>query len=193
MNHSKLLFSGLVSLSLLALGACTSADTAVNETEKITSATKAERTQTGYIKPGASVDFSHNYDGKTEPGEVETFQVFIKGGSLARNIDVKMAGTDGLKIYSDTAAQKLSVAEYAPSGLDHRMNVSVGAQTPGRYYLNFTATSGQGEEKMMRAYGIAIQVGDQPFVPEPGTGMTVEDTPTGEKIITMEATETIEK
>ena len=192
MKHSKTFLSGLVGLSLLTLGACTSANTAVSENEDTSLTAKTDQNPTDYIKPGAAVEFSHNYDGKTQPGEIESFQVFVKGGSLTGGVNVKMENSDGLQLYSDPAVQKLSVAEDAPNRLDHTMNVSVGAQEPGRYYLKFIATSDQGGEPMMRAYGIAIQVGDQPYVPELGTGMTAQETPEGEKIISMEAKETSE-
>lgn len=192
MKSQKTLFSGLVGLTLLALSACTSDNTAVSANEDTAVIAKIDEQQAGYLKPGAAIEFSHTYDGKTQPGEVENFQIFVKGGNLSRTVEVKMENPDGLQVFSDAADQKLDIAEDA-DGLDHTMNVSVGAQNPGRYYLKFIATSDQGgEAPMMRAFAIAIQVGDQPYVPELGKGMTAEETPTGEKIITMEATEIIE-
>lgn len=192
MKHSKTLFSGLVGLSLLTLVACTSANTVVGENEDTILTEKTEQKPTGYIKPGAAVEFSHNYDGKTQPGEVESFQVFVKGASLVGGVNLKVENDDGLQVYNDLTPQKLDIAEDAPDGLDHTMDMRISAQNPGRYYLKFIASSDQGDEPMMRSYGIAIQVGDQPYVPELGTGMTAQETPEGEKIITMEAKETIE-
>ncbi|NNC38370.1 MAG: hypothetical protein EX271_13170 [Acidimicrobiales bacterium] len=193
MTLRNVLSSGLAGICLLALSACTSDNMTVDATDKTTQFAKADQKKSDYIKPGAGIEFSHTYDGKTEPGEIETFQVFVKGGSIVGGVDVKMDNPDGLKIYSDTSVQKLDIAQDAPDGLDHTMNISIGAQEPGRYYLKFIATSDQGgDSPMMRAYAIAIQVGDQPYVPGLGNGMTAEETPTGEKIITMEAKETIE-
>lgn len=192
MTYQKTLFSGLIGFSLLAFGACSSASSTASASEDLALSAKAEQTQTDYLKPGAAIQFSHNYDGKTNPGEVENFQVFVKGGSLSGSLDIKMENNDGLTIYNDRKIQKFDVADDAPDGLDQAMNISVGAQNPGRYYLNFLASSDQGgDTPMMRAYTIAIQVGDQPYVPELGKGMTLEETPTGEKVISMEAAETI--
>ena len=192
MKHSKTFFSALIGLSLLTFGGCTSANTAVSANEDTTLTAKTDQKPTGYIKPGAAVEFSHNYDGKTQPGEVESFQVFVKGASLVGGVNLQIENNDGLQIYNDVTSQKLDIAEDAPDRLDHTMDMRVSAQAPGRYYLKFIASSDQGGEPMMRAYAIAIQIGDQPYVPELGTGMTAQETPEGEKIITMEAKETIE-
>lgn len=193
MNIQNTFFSAIAGISLLSLAACSSNNMSASASDEVSLAAKAEQKQTDYIKPGAAITFSHTYDGKTAPGEVETFKVFVKGGTIAGGVDVKMDNPDGLKIYSDAAIQKLNVAEDAPDGLDHAMNISVSAQEPGRYYLKFVASADQGDgAPMMRAFSIAIQVGDQPYVPELGKGMTAQETPSGEKIITMEASETIE-
>jgi len=193
MTYQKMIFSGLVGCSLLSLGACTSANSAATSSDASTMSAKAEQIPTSYQKPGSAIQFSHNYDGKTDPGEIENFQVIVKGGSLKGAVNIKMESDGGLKIYNNTANQKFNIAEDAPDGLDSTMDVSVGAQNPGRYYLKFIASSDQGENApMLRAYAIAIQVGDQPYVPELGKGMTLEDTPSGEKVISMEAAETIE-
>lgn len=193
MTLKNTLFSGLTGFGLLVLGACTSDNLTVGAVEEAALAAKSDQKQTDYVKPGANITFSHNYDGKTVPGEVESFQVYVKGGSIVGGTEVKMNPPEGLKIYSDASVQKLTIAQDAPDGLDHTMNISVGAQEPGRYYLKFIASADQGgESPMMRAFSVAIQVGDQPYVPKLGIGMTAEETPTGEKIITMSASETIE-
>lgn len=188
-TYKTILIGSVITACMIPLSGCVSDSPAI-EASADAQTVSSEQKSNGYIKPGAAVTFSHNYDGKTEPGEIESFQVFVKRKGAQGPINVKMESKGGLKVYNDTAVQKISAAQDTEDSAGHTMNVKVGAQEPGRYYLNFFASSGEGEEKMMRAYSVAIQVGDQPYVPELGKGMTAQETPEGEKIIVMDAKET---
>ena len=189
-SFKTILIGSVLSACMLPLNGCAS-DSQTISADADAQTIKSEQKPTGYMKPGAAIQFSHNYDGKTNPGEVESFQVFVKSAVLGDNVKLKVENNDGLQIYNDVRSQKLDVAQDALNGLDQTMDMQVSAQEPGRYYLKFIASTDQDGETMMRAYSIAIQVGDQPYVPELGKGMTAEETPEGEKIITMEAKETI--
>ncbi|MBL4855259.1 MAG: hypothetical protein JKY25_13610 [Robiginitomaculum sp.] len=179
--------SAIVSgLALTAISACSSQGAVEQQT---VAKDQPILVETATIKQGADVSFSHNYDGNTDPGFVENFQIFIQEGYDAGTLDISMNASEGLTLTAN------SQTSFSMSGDAVRtLNISVSAQTPNKYYVNLQARANDGSgQVMLRSYGVAIYVGDPKLYPKVEQKFTVEDTKDGGKIIVMEAEETIEK
>mgnify|MGYP000123775936 CR=1 FL=1 len=64
----------------------------------------------GYMKPGASVEFSTNFDGHAEPGETEVFQVVAREFYDAGTMIINISGSEGLDVRADAAGQSINMA-----------------------------------------------------------------------------------
>ena len=143
----------------------------------------------GYMKPGASVEFSTNFDGHAEPGETEVFQVVAREFYDAGTMIINISGSEGLDVRADAAGQSINMAGDATQTI----NVSALAQNAGSYVLNMQAriVDGQGNTSM-RNIGISIPVGDQSKLPKAEANPNAAQMPSGETLIIMDAEETIQ-
>ncbi len=186
MNILKTLSTVAGGLALTAISACSSQNVAEQQTAVKDPAAMVE---TATIKQGADVSFSHNYDGKTDPGFTENFQIFVQEEYAAGTLDISMNASEGLTLTANEQASFSMVGEAVRT-----LNISVSAPTPGKYYVNLQARADAGNgQAMMRSYGVAIYVGDPKLYPKVKQNGVVVNTPEGGKIIVMEAEETIEK
>jgi len=182
MNMYKITSTILGGFALAAISGCSSHSTVETKEQPIV----MEKSTT---KQGAAVSFTHNYDGRSEPGFVEDFQVFIQDEYDSGTLNISMTASEGLNLSSGGPTSFSMDGDAART-----INVSVSAQTPGKYYVNLQAKADAGNgQAMMRGYGIAINVGDPKLYPETKQNVTVEDTKDGGKIVIMDAEETIDK
>jgi len=190
MNIRKTMYAAVGAFALTAMSACSSQSPMAQQTEQQMAAKdQPVLVETATIKQGADVSFSHNYDGTTDPGFVESFQIFIQEGYEVGTLDIIMNASEGLTLSAD------SQTNFSMAGDGVRtLNISVSAQTPNKYYVNLQARADDGSgQAMLRSYGVAIYVGDPKLYPKVEQKFTVEDTKDGGKIIVLEAEETIEK
>ncbi len=118
--------------------------------------TAHKKTAMPYMKPGASVYLTHNYDGKTAVGEIENITVTLTEAYDTGTLTATILPTDGLTIYSDTRMHSFAMNGAA----EHTLNVQVSANTDGVYYLNLQMVVEDGTGNVMRrSGGVAIYVG----------------------------------
>ncbi len=190
MKMHKIISVLLASLALPVISACSNQSPITQQVEQQAVAKSPPvQVETATIKQGADVSFSHNYDGKTDPGFVEDFQIFIQENYAAGTLDIDLNASEGLTL-STTGPTRFSMKGDAVRTL----NMSVSAQTPGKYYVNVLASADTGNGQVMRrSYGVAIYVGDPALYPKAKQNGRVETTQDGGKIIVLPAEETIEK
>ncbi|PHS37488.1 MAG: hypothetical protein COA91_09835 [Robiginitomaculum sp.] len=178
----------LASLALPAISACSNQSAVEQQVEQQTAA-KAPPTlvETATIKQGADVSFFHNYDGKTDPGFTEDFQIFVQEQYASGTLDISMNASEGLTLSAN------GQTSFSMKGDEVRaLNISVSAQNPGKYYVNLLASADTASGQVMRrSYGVAIYVGDPSLYPKAKQNGIVETTQDGGKIIVMQAEETI--
>lgn len=151
MNQLKILV--LSGICLLLAGCPESTDP---EWSVQTDAVEKQAPPADYQKPGAAIRFDHNYDGRTEPGETENLALIFADGYEAGTLSVTLESDDGL-VYSLNSASDFDLQ----SSDRHQMEISLSAQSPGRYYLRIFAEvllpDGQIDR---RVFGLALEVGD---------------------------------
>lgn len=172
-------FSKLISASVLALTVSFGAACAANSAD-----VKTTQSNT-YLKPGASVTYSHNLKSRLSAGETTTFNLFIGESYSEGELKVSL-NTDGDITLFPTSTQ---AGFDMTSGTEHRMDVSFTANSNGRHYINVEAwavsPSGQAQPRII---SIPVQVGPA-VAQKPNENM--KTMPDGETIIEMEAQEEI--
>lgn len=117
---------------------------------------KAKEFSANYQKPGAAIRLNHNYDGRTEPGETENLTLVFADGYDAGTLAVTVDSDEGL-VYSLNSASAFDLQ----SSDRHEMEISLSAQTSGRYYLRiFVEVLLPDGQIDRRVFGLALQVGD---------------------------------
>lgn len=175
-----MIFSKLIPASMLALMVSLGAACSANSADAKTSHASA------YLKPGASVTYSHNLKSQLSAGETTTFNLSL-GESYAEGALKVGLTTDGdIGLFASSTQAEFDMS----ASTSHDMNVSFTANSNGRHYINVQALavspSGQSQP---RIFSIPVQVG--PVVEQkPNPNMkTMAD---GENIIEMEAVEDIQ-
>ncbi len=135
----------------------------------------------GYLKPGASVSYSHNLKPRLEIGETETFQLILDEAYSAGQLDVKIAAEGAISLFTPADQLRIDMSD----GDSHVIDVSVTANGNGRHYINVRALTDKGEP---RIFGIAVQVG-APTASKPNANMKLM--PNGETLILMDAQEVV--
>jgi len=148
-------------------------------------ADKEAQFSSNYRKPGAPIDFTHNYDGTTVAGELESFEITlssrVKGGLKAL-----VYSRDNILVGDNIEQSKpLEVGETLV------IPVTVSSPTDGKFYLNVQASSQINEQKMGRAFSLAIYVGNWEKASKSTNGQVKTTGEGKEKVIIMPAQETI--
>lgn len=148
--------------------------------------THTHTTSTGYQKPGAAVQFHHDYDGESDAGEGEAILLGFSEQYDAGVLTVTLEPEDGLQLLSGEATQSFSLVG------DERkeMQVTLGAENDGRYYLNIFADVEDGSgNASKRVFGLAFQVGA--VAKETATEVEMKEGSRGESLIMLPAEESI--
>lgn len=139
-----------------------------------------------YQKPGAALSFSHNYDGKSNPGDIETFDLIINPAPNYRDwvLTVDINTKDSLKISGNLQSTHI-IAERAI-----RIPIEVATTAAGRFYINVvgSVSNGSGVTEA-RAYAIEMAVGNWKTLQKPHKDLATDSD--GKPIIIMEAQEEI--
>ena len=186
MTFMKTLVS--IGVSTWALSACVVDQGEVAGVHKENNhASKEHKHSSDYKKPGAAVQFKTDYNGKTELGVVQRFQLSIKDGYDSGDMAVKLVAPEGVTLLS---ASELSFSMLKDE--PHILDVELQAFTEGRHYLNVLVTAQVAENQSIPAsHTIGI------FVGEAAQSKTYKDPKkqvetTSDGIIEMEAVETTE-
>jgi len=177
MTRSKFISAGVLALTVSLVAACTanSAETLIQKTTQ----------STNYLKPGASVTYSHTLKSQLSAGETTTFRLFMDESYKAGTLFVNLSADGDILLFPTSTQASFDMTE----GETHNMSISLTANTNGRYYINVEALAVDGAGRSQpRIFSLPVQVG--PITPQkPNPDMkTMEN---GEKIIEMEAQEEI--
>ncbi len=174
----KIYLLGLTSLMISAASGCAaSSDVAQSEPVKIAASQ-------GYIKPGASIVYSHDLGNRYEVGETVTFQLKL-GESYETGVMRVNIASEAVQLLATSGPTAFDMSR----GAEHEMSISFTAPANGRHYINVQASADIGDDNpMIRAFSIPVQVGS---VQAQKPNANMETMPDGESIIVMDAVEEI--
>ena len=142
-----------------------------------------------YLKPGADIRFSNNYDGYAEPGVEENFFLTLQSLSPATFVDLHFSTSDGMDLLFEVEQR----IEMRSNSIE--IPVSILAATPGQYRFRVTAiVDTDSEFPAARNYSLTINVGAEAISAsdlQKASKESVITTPEGEKLIRRSAEETI--
>ena len=127
--------------------------TAVNKS----SHNKKEVSRAGYLKPGAAIRFSHNFNGPLKPNQQQTVDLTFKVAQTSGQLTLKLQADTGLDIGTPPEDYVFNLENEQPIVIQQ----TISAQASGKYYLTMFAEviDGQGQAKN-RVFALAVQVGD---------------------------------
>jgi len=144
-----------------------------------------------YQKPGASVQFTHNYDGSMTLGEAEPVTFTFNHGYNAGTISIQLEAQDGLDIADNRSPYTFTLNN--PKTLE--IETLLTAQTEGKYYLSIFATVDDlNGNSISRVFALAVTVGELGKTAKSSLEpihMSLESRTSDEQIILMPAEETI--
>ena len=127
--------------------------TAVNKS----SHNKKEVSRAGYLKPGAAIRFSHNFNGPLKPNQQQTVDLTFKVAQTSGQLTLKLQADTGLDIGTPPEDYVFNLENEQPIVIQQ----TISAQASGKYYLTMFAEviDGQGQAKN-RVFALAVQVGE---------------------------------
>jgi len=172
-------FSKFIPVSILALLTSATVSCAANSTEvKSTNANN-------YLKPGASITYSHDLKSQISSGDTVTFKLGLNEPYNKGQLNVSLIADGDIALFASSTQASFNMADEGP----HEMTVSLTANSNGRHYINVQALavnpSGQSQP---RIFSIPVQVGPV-IAQKPNENMKIMSN--GEAIIEMQADEVI--
>jgi len=140
---------------------------------------------THYVKPGASVGFSHDLKGTFQTGQVGQFELTAREQHLQGDMRLYVSASKGLRLLSSPESADISMTGDTP----HKMNVQFETLTNGRQFIYVHALANIDGNVTHRAYTVPVQVGAVQAKPRPEN--LIVDSNSGRRIMVMPATETI--
>jgi len=177
----KTLYCGFIAVACL-LSACASP----NSTDTAVASTATEDgSATNYVKPGASITFSHTAEAKTAVSETGHLKIDVSERYDSGMIKIAATGSEGLEIFPTSASATFD----ATDATNHDLDVYYSANTDGKYYVNLVATAPDGQ---VRTHAIGVIVGDPSMASDKPSDMVITTDADGNPIIVMDADEDIQ-
>jgi len=173
-------------LTSLVLGACDNGTiTASGDAAASGNSTGEKASPSKYLKPGAAVDFQHNFKGPLDVGEKQTVDLSFRLPHIAGQLAIKLRADSGLITEPATTDYVFTLGDNQVYSIQQ----TVSAEVMGKYYLKIFAEvmDPQGQIKT-RVFAIAVQVGEPTSKPD-SSGPVIENS-SGERLILMPAQET---
>ena len=144
--------------------------------------------QAATVKPGANVSFSHEFVRNPIVGGPQLVRLTIDEAYETGQLEVEVVKNDGVNIVQNRSTViNLALADR------HTWDLQFETPQTGRFYIGVLATIKDGSRTVAhRAYSIPVYVGDVSTYQREAEGLSLEQTPEGEPIVTMNAQETIE-
>lgn len=138
-----------------------------------------------YLKPGASITYTHNLKSQLAVGETATFKLTLSESYNEGQLTADLSTEGDIVLFPASSAASFDMAD----GAAHDMNISFTANSNGRHYINVEALAvNPSGVSQPRVFSIPVQVGPA-TTQKPNADMkTMEN---GENIIEMEAQEEI--
>ena len=153
---------------------------------------KPESVHAGHAGLGLSsnIRFSNNYDGTTEPAEIESFSLFIDLSHSSGSLQLTLVTSDGLEL------QSASEHDIPLTGKRIEVPIQLQASASGRYHLKYLASiDGEGVTAAIpAASGMVIEVGASSPAntgTQPSSAITADAISKPDAVVSMPANETI--
>ncbi|MDG1310981.1 MAG: hypothetical protein P8P26_02845 [Porticoccaceae bacterium] len=147
----------------------------------------SESAASGYLKPGAAVRFSHNYEGPLQPGQQQAVELAFKVAHQSGQLSIKLQADTGLNIDSNANNYWFSLDTEQPYIIEQ----TIGADVDGKYYLNiFTEVLDEQGQTKTRVFAIGVQVGDKTASIQGKSAPIIENS-RGEPIVLFPAQESL--
>ena len=177
----KTIYYGCVAVACL-LSACASPS---STDAAVASTSTKDQSETSYVKPGASITFSHATEEETAVSETGHLIIDVSERYDAGTINITVTGSEGLDIFPTSAS-----ASFDAEGVtNHDMDVYFSANADGKYYVNLVAVAPDGQ---VRTHAIGVIVGDASKALNKPSDIVIQTDSDGEAIIVMDADEDIQ-
>lgn len=171
----------------LILGACSPAG---DIGRSASTAPKTMQTAGGYLKPGAAVRFSSSYDGTTEVGEEELFEIQVVAQSDGE-LSVSISSSESILI----DGSEVEVVQSVVAGQTITIPVAVQVFNAGKYYLNLHTSLVSGGQERDRAFALAIYAGSSQQIKNSKSVSNnksgIVNTRGGDSVVVLPAVETV--
>jgi len=181
MTFSKITFAAVTALSASLTTACAanSVEAAAQKTSQITAQAN------NYVKPGASISYSHNLKSQLSAGETTTFKLILNESYDDGQLSADLNTEGDISLFASSTQMRSEMS----GRTSHEMDVSFTANSNGRHYINVEAwAKSPSGESQPRIFSIPVQVGPV-TAQKPNVNMKTLES--GENIIEMEAQEEI--
>ena len=162
-----------------------------SSTHKQSAAKLPHRHEHRYQKPGAAFQFTHNYQGASEPAEAESVTLMFHHAYQAGLMTVQIEGQEGLNILNNSSPYSFALDKTDSPEIE----VELIADQPGKYYLNIFATVDDlSGNPMSRVFALAFNVGEWAAMEKSSlkpAHMSLEKSGNTSTLILMPAEETI--
>jgi len=141
-----------------------------------------------YVKPGAAITLSHNYDGKTAMGEIEAINIALDHPYEDGFLGLSILETPGLEILSPGHEQEFRLS----AGGIVKTEISLRARSEGTHYLTLQiAYEDLRGQVTRRSLAIKINAGETQQADKRQDGETGQRPHDGQALILMPAQEVI--
>ena len=143
----------------------------------------------GYVKPGAAVSLTHDYDGQTGVGEFETFTAMLAHIYADGSLSVSLLAPNELFVSAFTPIQNMPI--YSGSTLD--LPIQFSSAVSGNFTLSFEAVyDSAGGHQSRRILSIPVTIGSQTSEKTNFAGKANIETKSKSGLIALPAIEVIE-
>lgn len=141
------------------------------------------------VKPGASVQFSHDFPAPPDATRRGTVDIAVTEEYDDGRLFLSASGSDGLNVYG--ASRTMSAAMTGTR--THAWSLNYQADHDGVFFINIAArTEREGLEPSMRAYAVRIEIGEGAGAAQKPQNGVVEQLEDGSLAVIMPADEVIE-
>ena len=143
--------------------------------------------RSAYLKPGAAIRLSHDYDGSSLEGNVETVEITLSDGYDAGTLTLDVV-EDSELIYTGAQQHVFDMS----GNKDHTLTLQIGTPQSGTHYMNlFANVKNEDGSNMQRSFSVAFHVGGSSQNPKYKTAPKTLASKGEAGFIVMQAQETI--
>jgi len=142
----------------------------------------------GYFKPGAAVELTSDYDGKTQPGELENLTLKLQHYYRDGYISARFIETEGLDIFSYQTLENEKLIDETALLLPIQLS---GTQL-GEHFISLEITyESLSGDRTMRVLSLPVQIGERQKSKGETTSFQQPKSSHQDGFVIFEATETI--
>ncbi|MEM8771274.1 MAG: hypothetical protein AAGD92_06470 [Pseudomonadota bacterium] len=187
MSKSKIISTQL-KVALPAIAACLSVTTAMADT--VAQHSHKHGNETATRKPGAAVTFKHALRDKVSPNGAGVITLTVDNAYGEGTLSLEAKSAKGLRLATRSQSTQFDMSGAKSQEWDIYFN----AGDAGVYYIDVGATVIRANSVVgVRNYSIRVDVGANPTLRKPATGMRLQQNASGDAVVVMEAVETIEE